>query len=368
MSEITPTDLQNVKKHIQADFNVEDTNLAEDFAKIAVFLSTEQAWKPMLIEISGRLEAKYWQIVFENKKNVGNLLTRAIVKCAADLGFDTMKESTIVGATFAGFIKPDNFIHYVEEGLFWKDAVSSNHGEHSHSVQWLMIAASNCCAKNTNYIYKQTVKFKSKSKYIRPVGEPGDIYLWDFLVDCFNFGKLFNWQDSISTKTCRSPTHLNETIFMSDIWLSKYLKGRYKTRDWQPSGEVTDSTKIRENAIKKHTANPNFKTIEKDLRYEPIKNFKGKDNKPLPFDTNQRITGTIKYTIGLLTNHWTKAETTSVGISAKIPKGQFGEERTIGIVVDEQKELMSKFTKTEEKAATFLITDKCLASKVLLKE
>ncbi|OQW67431.1 MAG: hypothetical protein BVN35_20395 [Proteobacteria bacterium ST_bin11] len=257
MAEITQTDREAVTSRLEKDFGV-PTNYAKDYAMIAEFLSVESLWQPALQRLSDTLESHYWTFMLSEHNGRGsagsNLMTRAIALEAVNQGFQPH-----VGIVYAGFVDPGKFIDYVKNCAFWKDAVSSNHGEHSHSFQWLMIAREVKTTEKIRTLYAHSVVYKSKGNYYHTGhGNNEQIYLWDFLCDCFNHGVSDpDYTKHMVTNTCRSPTFLNKHLFQQDYWLSQYLKGRYEARKWNdPSQEFP--TSIKEYAKEKHASKKNF--------------------------------------------------------------------------------------------------------------
>lgn len=247
MAEITGNDEAEVTDFLKTAFGL-PKDLAGDYARIAGFLSVPKMWQTGMKLASEMLCDQYnAEVVLDH----GNRLTSAIAASAASLGFAPYAQGVIL----AGFTSEETFKDYVRKSAFWKDAVSSNHGEHSHSMQWLAIgiAARDAQLSLTNKVaslYAQTVDYKSKQTFLHSGrGKEETIYLWDFLVDCFDFGaQAADYKTNIRTASARSPTFVNKYLYQSNLWIGDYLKRRYDKRGW---GDPGTGTSIKEHAIAK---------------------------------------------------------------------------------------------------------------------
>jgi hypothetical protein len=252
---------ENVIKYLDASRRKKDPpplpeisgSRANDYTEIADFLSRKERWQPAVKKISTYLHEHYMAALLLGRTNA---FTSAIAMIAPYLGFD-LKHPFL---SLAGFTDPNTFIGYVKAGAFWKDSVSSNHGEHSHSIQWLALAL----AKNRNELkterkistlYAESVEHVCKKPLYHPgSGENRILLLWDWLVDCFDFGdEEADFRTNIRSETARCPTHLNKYLFeqgsMADdaLWIGKYLTRRHTNRGW--ALPVEDQTNLREHAI-----------------------------------------------------------------------------------------------------------------------
>ena len=251
MPEITLNDKAELKHFINVQFGLNDAVLAADYAEIAIFLSDDQRWTAELARLSTVLEEEYWVHAF---RGYSNRLSSAISTVGTWLGFSNYSN----GIVMAGFTDPGVFVSYVQKGSFWKDAVSSNHGEYSHSLQWLTLglaARENRLALRytISSLFKHSVAFRSKDEFLIPGRDnPGQIYLWDFLVDCFDFGPTPDYKSNIATHTARSPTHFNTVVQGGNTWIGQHLQGRYAKRGWGAPGSSTP-TSIKPYAIDRAT-------------------------------------------------------------------------------------------------------------------
>jgi hypothetical protein len=220
---------------------------ASDYAEIAVFLSTQDRWKPELEKISKLLREHFLTALLIGRTNA---FMSAISMIASRIGFPTTDHHLVL----AGFTNPNTFRGYVRDGRFWKDAVSSYHGEHSHSIQWLALAmawkdgALNIKA-DISTLYKESVEYACKKRLYHASGnEYRSLYLWDWLVDCFDYGnQAADFTTNITSETPRSPSYLNKYIFEQGetvgnaLWIGQYLKARHNKRAWPlPAVDRTD--------------------------------------------------------------------------------------------------------------------------------
>jgi hypothetical protein len=227
---------------------------ASDYAEIAVFLSDPDRWKPAVEEVSKLLREHYLAALLIRRTNG---FTSAISMIAPLLGFPETRYHLLL----AGFTDPNTFKSYVRNGFFWKDAVSSYHGEHSHSIQWLALAQA-CKDKTLNInadistLYKESVDYACKKPlYHASSKEDRLLLLWDWLVDCFDYGPSADFEANITSQTARSPTYLNKSLFNegekvgSSSWLGQYLVARHNKRLWPLPTQA--STNLKEHAIER---------------------------------------------------------------------------------------------------------------------
>ena len=231
MAEITASDLDAVKSLLATKFKVTDAQYQIDYAKIAIFLSDEKNFFTHFKDVSNLLRVKYNAIVANKDDKLSNVFTRAIFELAKDYGF-----STQTNVVFAGFISPTDITKdYIKQGILWKDDVGSQHGEYSHSLQWLTIGQSGIIGKDRVLeLYKNSVDYQSEVKFDRPDGTMKP-YLWDFLVDCFYYGGTPDFKTNIITNTVRSPAYFNKMLFTKwkATWVGAIIADRYTRKNFQ---------------------------------------------------------------------------------------------------------------------------------------
>ena len=280
MAEITASDLAAVKSLLATKFNVIDAQYQTDYAKIAIFLSDQNIFITHFKEVSNLLRLKYNAIVANKDDKLSNVFTRAIFEVAKDYGF-----STQTNVVFAGFISPTDITKdYIKKGILWKDDVGSQHGEFSHSLQWLTIGQSGIIGKDRVLeLYKNSVDYKAEVEFDRPNGKMKP-YLWDFLVDCFSYGGEPDFKTNIITKSVRSPAYLNHQLFTAwkATWVGAIIADRYTRKNFQiPTlNATTGEQNLRQVAIGKHhekkdytekASGPGF-IYSRDINHRTVRN------------------------------------------------------------------------------------------------
>lgn len=150
------------------------------------------------------------------------------------LGLDTDYNTAPNSVTLIG---NDLFLGtLVRTKLFWKDAISADHGEHSHSLQWL-VAAQTLHGTTTTPVadlYSKTVDYMVMKK-----GET-QTRLWQLLVDSFPTTGGTRKETQLTTDSFRCPQNVTRFLLgagnnfapISGHFISNYLYKRYKNRDW----------------------------------------------------------------------------------------------------------------------------------------
>jgi hypothetical protein len=226
---------------------------ASDYAEIAEFLSTQERWEPAVKKVSDLLREHYIASLLMGRTNA---FTSAISMIAPPLGFSKHQRFL----SLAGFTDRNAFRGFVQQEDFWKDAVSSNHGEHSHSIQWLTLAKARIDKELTTQadiatLYRQSVDYAcTRELYHADSRTYRVLLLWDWLVDCFDHGdKDADFKTNITSRTARSPTHLNKYLFEQGssvddaLWIGQYLADRHKKRGWELP--AVGRTNLRDHAI-----------------------------------------------------------------------------------------------------------------------
>ncbi|MDH4565410.1 hypothetical protein E8E95_01780 [Pseudomonas sp. BN414] len=232
---------------IQSDHAL--NNYREDFGKIYDFLENQAYFKNTLTDVSRMLWEKYLLITNQDKSALaaapvpGNVFTRCLGLVAARYNFnfqqgltaDTNFNTVPIGITL---VDGDLFIGtLIRNKLFWKDAISADHGEHSHSLQWLAIAyaLTGQTTAPIHDLYAKSVDYWLMSK------DSPNINMWQFLVDCFPLtGGARDPDPLLTTSSFRSPQNVTRYLLGKDNkfqplkqhFLSHYLFKRYKARNW----------------------------------------------------------------------------------------------------------------------------------------
>ncbi|QCP48946.1 hypothetical protein FAZ95_06970 [Trinickia violacea] len=172
----------------------------------------------------------------------GNLFTRCIGMLAQQYGFNFQHGLALdtdynTAPNSVTLIANDLLLGtLVRTKLFWKDAISADHGEHSHSLQWLVAAQvlNGTTTTPVPDLYAKTVDYMVMSK-----GETST-RLWQLLVDCFPTTGGTRKETPLITDSFRCPQNVtrfllgagNDFAPIADHFVSNYLYKRYKNRNW----------------------------------------------------------------------------------------------------------------------------------------
>lgn len=206
-------------------------NDINDYAKIAWFLTQKSEVKTALEDISKEIWKQYNK---PNLKQSANRFSQAIIQCAAqDFGFSVQNN-----VVFIGPLSGPEFGHYVREGVLWKDTFALDHGEFSHSFQWLAAGKRLSLNARTQYLYSTSGKVFSNMK-LKTRGAASDEFiedtqpLWAWLVDCFPPAGVKNKiqdndiQHVFSNRSYRIPNSVNELVRDHTSWfIGTYLGHR----------------------------------------------------------------------------------------------------------------------------------------------
>ncbi|MFJ3259565.1 hypothetical protein ACIPK7_04875 [Pseudomonas sp. NPDC086581] len=186
----------------------------------------------------------------------GNLFTRALGMTARACNFtfqqglsaDTDFNSVPIGVKLTG---GDPYIGYlIRRKLFWKDSISADHGEHSHSIQWLAIARrlNGQTISPIDDLYSRVVDYWTMKK-------TDNINLWQFLVDCFPLdgGGARDPDTRLVTNSFRSPNNITRHLISyprfqprENHFISNYLCMRYANRNWATAvNQNTPTAKVK---------------------------------------------------------------------------------------------------------------------------
>lgn len=219
-----------------------------DFGKIYDLFENRDAFKAGLDRLSATLWQNYRTITNQVPKPgavpppaPGNLFTRSLGITARQRNF-TFQQGLTVETDFNSvpssvtLIAGDPYIGtLIRSKLFWKDAISADHGEHSHSFQWL-VAAHELNGQTTSPIpdlYARTVDYWIMRKGV------DSINLWQLLVDCFpTVGGARDPDPRLITDSFRCPQNVTRFLLGKEHgfqaipghFISHYLFMRYKAR------------------------------------------------------------------------------------------------------------------------------------------
>ncbi|WP_242206442.1 MULTISPECIES: LirA/MavJ family T4SS effector [unclassified Pseudomonas] len=219
-----------------------------DYDLIFDFLENKQKFEPALSRLSALMWSHYRMFTLQTDvtpgkaKPPGNLFTRALSLVAHQYQF-TFQQGLVAETDFntvplsVKLTESDPYIGYlIRHKIFWKDVIATDHGEHSHSLQWLVLARE-LTGKTTSPIaelYARSVDYYSW------VDKKFGINLWQLLVDCFPLDGGGARGDVLTTDTYRSPNNVTRHLLgyskklapLKGHFISDYLSRRYKHRNW----------------------------------------------------------------------------------------------------------------------------------------
>jgi hypothetical protein len=92
------------------------------------------------------------------------------------------------GKIFTGFVPVPTFIEMIQNMETWRDSIAFDHGEYTHRLQWMAIVFHfNYSRARLRDLYVGTQKKAvAPGKMLDSANRERDVYLWDFVVDCFS--------------------------------------------------------------------------------------------------------------------------------------------------------------------------------------
>ncbi|AIF48233.1 hypothetical protein [Dyella japonica] len=168
-----------------------------------------------------------------------NRFTAAIIRVGAGLGFSCQENVVFVGA-LDGRAFGDN----LKGKVLWKDSFAVDHGEFSHSYQWLAAGEALGWHTGTADFYKNVAEIRSVAPLF--VIDNGRLAyrrapLWEYLVDCTNYsdGKCSesNRRDAVSAYVDAQLARLKSGDFVDPYFANEYLRKVYKTELFQDDGK-----------------------------------------------------------------------------------------------------------------------------------
>ncbi len=293
MTEITSE--ENAKERIKKIFG--DIKDIDSYAKIAYFLSQDKEVVTGLNNVSADL----WDVylaqngysrsgdkAYARTQNApeqkGNRFTRAILEYAINFGFSCQKN-----VVFTGPLTSNDFLKYVKDGILWKDTFAPEHGEFSHSFQWLAAGReiSALAKQDIARLYKGSadimniVDVHSRVEGNWTVLTKGKVPLWAWLVDCFpaktvrsttKIDPLLN----IASDSCRTPNNITKKVqgLGNNSFIAHYVSYRQnvKLHNANESGKSADVLEMRDGKevkkpiqyIKSHQTNMYEKKSQND--------------------------------------------------------------------------------------------------------
>jgi Family of unknown function (DUF5636) len=125
-----------------------------------------------------------------------------------------------------GQLSHEEFCDGVRKKQLFRDVYTRPHGEFTHTIQWLLLAAHLGEQIPIPDLYVHSVDYKSAKKFNTGKGD-NEIYLWNFLVDCFKGEE--NYETNVLCNTFRCPQILTgqlRKVMPTDSWLGEFLYQR----------------------------------------------------------------------------------------------------------------------------------------------
>jgi hypothetical protein len=171
------------------------------YTTLAKFLSCTTTFQSSAETVSKWLEVLYKNL--REDEGIRGSFTQALRQYAPTLGFSD--HVLILNGKAPG---PD-FIWVVSQKCLFRDVYTRPHGEFTHAVQWLTMA-NMYQGFGVADLYARSIKYKSTTSFATGK-DKSKIYLWQFLVDCFEGGGE-NYQSNILCKTFRCPQYTTENV------------------------------------------------------------------------------------------------------------------------------------------------------------
>ncbi|HJR30686.1 MAG TPA: LirA/MavJ family T4SS effector [Pseudomonas sp.] len=229
-----------------------------DYGKIFDLLEDKPRFEQGIANLSKDLWDHYRRIT-KTKDNeptkslpFGNLFTRCLGLEAMQNGFKFQQnlEADTDFNTVPNKFKltmNDQYVGYlIQHKFFWKDSIAADHGEHSHSLQWLVIARelNGQTTSMAHELYSRSVD------YYRRDGRNLTTTLWETLVDCFPSIGGGAKVGSTTTDSYRSPNNVTRLLIgygndlnpINDHFLSHYLSTKYSKKSLV---EITPTSQIK---------------------------------------------------------------------------------------------------------------------------
>jgi hypothetical protein len=206
-------------KNFEADNVMIPGNKADHmvaYAKIAKFLSQPEEFGKVANEMSkGMAELYRYQ---KDEQGLRGAFSQVLRDVCPLYGFSSHVR------ILNGQLSHEEFCAGVRAKMLFRDVYTRPHGEFTHTIQWLVLAAHFGADVADLYVY--SVAYKSTKKF-NAGKEEKEIYLWNFLVDCFKGEE--DYENNILCDTFRCPqivTKQLQQVLPSDPWLGNFLYDR----------------------------------------------------------------------------------------------------------------------------------------------
>jgi hypothetical protein len=189
------------------------------YARLARFLSAAEAFANVATQLSEDLEQLYADYQEECDGPLKGAFSQVLRDIAHEYGFSS-KDFLIVNTQIAH----NDFAAIVTRKELFRDNFTRPHGEFTHAVQWLVMAKA--FDFDVGELYKNSVRYRS-NKNFDASGEQKEIYMWNFLVDCFE-GNGEDYENNITCNTFRCPQYTTKNLknLTSTSWLGEFIYNR----------------------------------------------------------------------------------------------------------------------------------------------
>lgn len=221
MPKIADATTEDIQEFLNANFapvgDAQDLQGNKDtdmyrYARLARFLSNLESFRGVASALSENLEQLY--TYYREKEGLRGAFSQVLRDVAENFGFSS--EVRILN----GRVKHADFADTVTRKILFRDVFTRPHGEFTHAVQWLAMALA--FDFDVAKLYKNSVLYKSTKNFN---GEK--IYLWNFLVDCFE-GNNENYETNIFCETFRCPQYVTKNLntLTTTSWLGEFIYNR----------------------------------------------------------------------------------------------------------------------------------------------
>jgi Family of unknown function (DUF5636) len=195
----------------------------EAYATLAKFLSNDGEVAEAAAQLAGRLGGLLVNMSQHCPDGVSDPFLEALRTLGDFYGFNPTHCYTLNNQV------PTEAFHWVvsQKSLF-NDAFTRPHGEYTHSLQWLLMAFRFGSSLPIADLYARSVAYTPKAgkQFTGYKGQPSaeQIYLWNFLVDCFE-GSDEDFRTNIRCDTYRCPQYFTKNLveLSPESWLGRFL-------------------------------------------------------------------------------------------------------------------------------------------------
>lgn len=240
----------------------------EDYARIVAFLSDRQLFEATFRKVDADISKRFWTRYLTTKNWLSTTFRDLFEKYGSG-GFVPGENIVMVGSAFKAFGP------IVSSGYLFKDGTGPDHGEYTHTLQWLTVARALhdrtlSLRHNVNELYRNSTASGSLSKAtvyaLTPKPGKRKIGLWEYLVDCFpdpeSEGNLYK---NILSSTYRTPSELTKALrsggSLEYTFMRIWLEIREEERGWVDDKRTKEE--MRQYHIKKQVSKEKVVHLDK---------------------------------------------------------------------------------------------------------